>query len=137
MKRAKNTCSYVADSWANLKSLSELDLLDMPRIMRSGSSLITKISRDYPSMAFLVSVAVEPIMKGFTITANGIAVCEKIYYREVKTWEQGVEFAGRVIDLTANVALFFFLPQGVLLKKMSTVLLWVRIFVNEQQRTVK
>ena len=131
LTRAKNTCSYVADSWANLKSLSELDLLDLERIRQSGSALLAQVSKNYPSTAFLVFIAVEPIMKGFTITANAMAVCEKIYSGEIKTWQQGVGLAGRMVDLTANLALFFLFPQGALLKKVSTVLLWVRIFVNE------
>ncbi len=129
LTRAKNTFSYVADSWANLKCLGELEILNMHRVLQYGSVFIEKVSAQCPPVAFLVSLAVEPVMKGFTITANVFGVCEQIYLGEFKTWQKKVELAGRVVDLTANVALFCLVPQGVWIKKASTILLWVRAVI--------
>lgn len=130
LTRAKNTCSYVADSWGNLKTLGELQLLDMTRIMRGGRVLAERVSTSCPPVAFVVSLAIEPVMKGFTITANILGVCEQIYHGKHQKWQDRVELTGRIVDLTANVALFCLFPQGVWIKKISTVLLWVRVVVK-------
>lgn len=129
LTRAKNTFSYVADSWTNLKCLGELEILDMACLLRYGSALMQKISTRYPPIACLISLAIEPVMKGFTITANAIGVCEQICVGGLDSWKKKLELAGRVVDLTANVALLCLFPQGVWIKKTSTLLLWVRAVI--------
>lgn len=129
LTRAKNTFSYVSDSWANLKYLGELEILDMARLLRYGSVLAQKISIRYPPIACVVSLAIEPVMKGFTITANAVGVCEQLCVGKFDTWQKKVELAGRVVDLTANVALLCLFPQGSWIKKASTLLLWVRAVI--------